>query len=53
MQAGQWGEAASATSGVRSNATLDSDRQMSNFLRTFLPPVGDQQPAKIPEKYPG
>ena len=26
MQVGQWGAAASATSGARSNATLDSER---------------------------
>jgi hypothetical protein len=50
MQAGKWGAAASATSGVRSNATLDSGRCMSNILCTFLPPVGDQQPVKNSRK---
>lgn len=53
MQAGQWGAAASVTSGVRSNVTLDSDRCMLNILCTFLLPVGDQQPVKNPEKCPG
>jgi len=53
MQAGKWGAAANAMSGVRSNATLDSDRQMSNIPCTFLLPAGGKQPAKIPEKCPG
>ena len=50
MQTGQWGAAASATSGVRSNVTLDSGRCMSNILFTFLLPVGDYQPAKKSRK---
>ena len=37
MQAGQWGAAASATSGVRSNATLDSDAACrTSFARSRL-----------------
>ena len=50
MQAGKWGTAASATSGVRSNATLDSDRRMSNIFCTFPLPVGDHQPVKKSRK---
>lgn len=50
MQAGKWGAAANAMSGVRSNATLDSDRKMSDILCTFLLPVGGQQPAKKSRK---
>jgi len=53
MQADQWGAAASATSGVRSNVTLDSGRCLSNMLCTFLLPRGRMPPAKIPEKCPG
>ena len=45
MQAVQWGAAASATSGVRSNATLDSGRCMMIFLCTFLLPRGRTLPA--------
>lgn len=52
MQADQWGAAASAASGVRFNATLDSGRCMSNNLCTFLLPVCGQQTVKNPEKCP-
>jgi len=47
MQADQWGVAASATSGVRSNATLDSECCPSNIRCTILPPCsGPHDPEK-------
>ena len=53
MQADQWGAAASATSGVRSNVTLDSGRCSPNILRTFLPNVDLPSDRKNPAKRRG
>jgi hypothetical protein len=49
MQADQWGAAARATSGVRSNETLDSGRCQSNIRRSFPPIPATRQPPKNPE----
>jgi hypothetical protein len=53
MQAGQWGAAASAASGVRSNATLDSGRCQLNLRCSFLLTLASRQPVKNPEKWRG
>jgi hypothetical protein len=53
MQADQWGAAASATSGVRSNVTLDSGRCQLNFRCSFLPTLASRQSEKNPEKWLG
>jgi hypothetical protein len=50
MQADQWGAAASATSGVRSNVALDSGCCQLNFRCPFLPTLASRQSAKKSRK---